>query len=159
MLCTVHIKMDYRSIFLCQVLFNLTKLGRGTIFFFSRFWSQGRDSKSAKPYFPSSIRISWPQTLSKKSSEKLSLCCSGWSCFYWRKALVAGSGAGLMSSLLRPENLGERLACPFKKRSNLKLWEECVPVFVGVIANRPYLQSLAIWHKLLLGELKVYIVL
>lgn len=33
MLCTVHIKMDYRSIFLCQVLFNLTKLGRGTIFF------------------------------------------------------------------------------------------------------------------------------
>lgn len=156
MLCTVHIKMDYRSIFLCQVLFNLTKMGRGTIF--SRFWSQeetaNKRSLISHHAYASAGLKPWVKNLVKSYP----FAVQPGAVFIGEK-LVAGSGAGLMSSLLRPENLGERSACPFKKRSNLKLWEERVPVFVGLIANRPYLQSLAIWHKLLLGELKVYIVL
>lgn len=43
--------------------------------------------------------------------------------FIGRKVLVASSAAGLMSGVLRPENVGERPQCPFMKRSNLKLQE------------------------------------
>lgn len=129
MFSVVHIKI---LVYICLPAFiylDLKKKSWRPIF--RCVWSTSRECKSVKPLFPLLCTHELASNLSKKKSEKLSFCCSGWSCFYWRKALVASSGAGLTSSLLQPENVGERSQCPFKKRSNLRLWA-CAPAFAGL---------------------------
>lgn len=40
--------------------------------------------------------------------------------------MVAGSAAGLMSGVLRPENVGERPQCPLTKKVKFKAMSVCV---------------------------------